>query len=74
MIEPRNGTGQRMVCPRCYGEPLWFRVRSDLMDIDVCEQCGLAAAKLGLEVIRLSDFVIQDDDLRERSVRGRAAF
>jgi hypothetical protein len=50
-----NNNERPMACPRCKGKPLRFRVRSDLMDIEVCESCGLTAANLGLEVTKLTE-------------------
>jgi hypothetical protein len=41
------------LCPRCESGPLFFRVRSEILDVKVCVECGLKAKRLGLLVTEL---------------------
>lgn len=42
------------LCPRCNSNSVFFRVQSEILDLKVCVECGLEAAKLGLIVTELS--------------------
>lgn len=48
----RNGSH---FCTRCYSNPVFFRVRSEILNVDVCVECGLEAVSLGLMVTQLSE-------------------
>jgi len=53
MIRSLKQRNKLHLCPRCESNPLFFRVRSEILDIKVCVECGLKARRLGLIVTEL---------------------
>lgn len=41
------------LCSRCNSNPVFFRVKSEILNAQVCVECGLKAVGLGLTVIPL---------------------
>lgn len=54
MTESRQTNPAAYVCQRCDNNAVFFRVRSEVIDIKVCVECGVKAASLGLIVTELS--------------------
>jgi Zn ribbon nucleic-acid-binding protein len=54
MTDSTNRDSADLLCQRCDSQPLFFRVRSEIIDIKVCVECGVKAASLGLIVTELS--------------------
>jgi hypothetical protein len=50
----RKQTNGHNLCARCYSNAIFFRVRSEILDVSVCVECGLEAVSLGLIVTQLS--------------------
>jgi ribosomal protein L37AE/L43A len=54
MISSADENYQVHLCQRCDSNPIFFRVRSEVIDVKVCVECGVKAASLGLTVTELS--------------------
>jgi Zn ribbon nucleic-acid-binding protein len=73
MLRSPKERNRTYLCPRCESEPLFFRVRSEILDVKVCVECGLKAKRLGLFVTELPREQVPLSVLRFSDKSGHAS-